>query len=107
PLEVAPNRHPHTPRRRLRDKGLQFILETCRTLYAFAGTRRHLPPYAGNPFAALPLDRFKVEDAKPIFVFDAATELAFFRAADAWAFPIHLTLAKTGVRIGEAVPLLL
>ena len=106
-LEVAPNGHPHAARRRLRDKGIQFILETCRALYAFAAKRRHLPPYAGNPFADLPLDRLKVEDAKPIFIFDAATELAFFRASDAWAFPLHLTLAKTGVRIGEAVHLLI
>jgi integrase len=106
-LEVAPNGHAHTPRRRLRDKGVQFILETCRALYAFAAKRRHLPPYAGNPFADLPLDRLKVEDAKPIFVFDEANELAFLRAADPWAFPIHFTLAKTGLRIGELVHLLI
>ena len=68
---------------------------------------RHLPPYAGNPFAELPLDRMKVEDAKPIFVFDAATELAFLRAADDWAFPIHFTLAKTGLRLGELAHLLI
>jgi integrase len=31
---VSPNGHANTPVRRLRDNGLQFILETCRALYA-------------------------------------------------------------------------
>lgn len=106
-VEVAPNGHPNTERRRLRDKGVQFILETCRSMYTFALKRRHLPPYAENPFSELPLDRLKVQDAKPIFVFTAATELAFLRAAGRWAFPIHFTLAKTGLRVGELVHLLI
>lgn len=106
-VEVAPNGHPHAARRKLRDKGVQFILETCRAMYAFAGRRRHLPPYAGNPFAELPLDRMKVEDAKPIFVFDAETELAFLKSCDDWSFPIHFTLAKTGLRVGELTHLLI
>src|SRR5262249_39828429 len=54
-----------------------------------------------------PLDRLKVEDAKPIYVFDAAAELAFFTAAPAWAFPLHFTLAKTGLRVGELTHLLI
>lgn len=99
--DVAPNGHPHATKRKLRDKGVIFILETCRAMYAFAGKRRHLPPYAGNPFAELPLDRLKREDAKPIFVFDPTTELAFFQAADAWSFPLHFVLSKTGARVGE------
>src|SRR4051794_24624192 len=106
-IEVAPNGHRNTARRRLRDKGIQFILETCRSMYNYAVKRRHLPPYAGNPFSALPLEWMKVQDAKPIFVFDAATELAFLRAASAWAFPIHFTLAKTGLRVGELTHLLI
>lgn len=105
-LAVSPNGHPHTARRLLRDRGIQFILETCRALYSYAATRRYLPPYAGNPFAALPLDKLKIEDAKPIFVFDAQTELAFLQAADAWAFAVHFVLAKTGVRVGELTHLL-
>src|SRR4051794_25991171 len=105
-VEVAPNGHPNTGRRRLRDKGVRFILETCRSLYNFARKRRHLPPYAENPFGELPLDRMKVQDAKPIFVFDEATEVAFLRAAGPWAFPIHFTLAKTGLRVGELAHLL-
>jgi integrase len=105
-LEIAPNGHANTAKRRLRDKGLHYILEVCRSMYAFAGKRRYLPPYAGNPFAELPIDKFKIEDAKPIFVFDEQTELAFFRAADAWSFPLHFTLAKTGLRVGELTHLL-
>src|SRR5262249_37221249 len=87
-------------------KGVQYILETCRSLYNYALKRRHLQPYVGNPFSKLPLDRLKIEDAKPIFVFNAGTELAFFKEASAWAFPIHFTLAKTGLRIGELTHLL-
>jgi len=106
-VEVASNGHPNTERRQLRHKGVQFILETSRSMYTFALKRRHLPPYAENPFSELPLDRLKVQDAKPIFVFTAATELAFLRAAGRWAFPIHFALAKTGLRVGELVHLLI
>jgi integrase len=106
-IDIAPNGHPNTARRRLRDNGIRFILETCRAMYSFAGRRRHLPPYASNPFAELPLERLKVEDAKPIFVFDAGSELAFFAAAAAWDFPVHFSLAKTGLRVGEVVHLLI
>lgn len=106
-IEVSPNGHRKSRKRKLRDQGVQFILETCRSMYSFALKRRHLPPYAGNPFSELPLDRLKIQDAKPIFVFTADTELAFFQAASAWAFPIHFTLSKTGLRVGELVHLLI
>lgn len=106
-IEVAPNGHPHTAKRKLRDKGVQFVLETCRAMYTFAGKRQHLPPYATNPFAELPIDRLKIEDAKPIFVFNPVTELAFFQAASPWALTIHFTLAKTGLRVGELTHLLI
>jgi integrase len=106
-IEVAPNGHQNTARRRLRDKGVRFILETCRAMYTYALKRRHLPPYAGNAFSELPLDRMKVEDAKPIFVFTAVAELAFFQAAPDWAFPVHFTLATTGLRVGELTHLLI
>ena len=91
----------------LRDKGSRYILEVCRSLYGFAAKKRHLPPYADNPFAGLGGKRFCVEDAKKIFVFDADSELAFLKAADPWAFPVHFTLAKTGVRPGEVIHLLI
>jgi integrase len=106
-IEVTPNGHHKARKRRLRDKGIQFILETCRSMFNFAVKRRHLPPYVGNPFSELPLDRLRIKDAKPIFVFTADTELAFFRAVSAWGFPIHFTLAKTGLRVGELVHLLI
>lgn len=106
-IEVAPNGHVRARRRPLRDKGVQFILEVCRSLMNFAAKRRHLPPYAANPFSQLPLDRFRIEDAKPIVLLDAEAEADFFRAADAWEFAIHFILAKTGVRVGEATHLLI
>jgi len=106
-VEVSPNGHPHTAKRHLRDKGVQFILETCRAMYGYAAKQRHLPPYAGNPFGALPIDQLKIEDSKPISMFDEAAELAFFKAASAWALPIHFTLAKTGLRVGELTHLLI
>ncbi|WP_010583090.1 tyrosine-type recombinase/integrase [Schlesneria paludicola] len=98
---VSPNGHPNTAKRQFRDKGVQNILENCRSMYGFAQRQRHLPPYATNPFAELRIERMRVEDAKPIFVFDADTELRFFGAAKPWEFPIHFTQAKTGLRSGE------
>ena len=76
-------------------------------MYTFAAKKRHLPPYAENPFSGIAGRRFRVEDAKRIFVFNDETELAFFRAADDWAFPLHFLLAKTGMRPGEARHLLI
>ena len=106
-IKVAPNGHANTRQRLLRGKGIRYILEVCRSMYAFAAKKRHLPPYAENPFAELGLERMKIEDAKPIFIFDAASELAFFRACDDWSFPVHFTLAKTGLRPGELRHLLI
>jgi integrase len=106
-VRVASNGHPHTIKRPLRDKGVRYILEVCRSLYGYAAKQRHLPPYADNTFAGLGGKRWQIEDAKSIFVFDSNTELAFLNGADAWAFPIHFTLAKTGVRPGELIHLLI
>ncbi|QDU21690.1 tyrosine-type recombinase/integrase [Urbifossiella limnaea] len=106
-VEVAPNGHQNTAKRKLLTKGVQYVLETCRTMFTYAVKRRHLPPYAGNPFSELPLDKMRIEDAKPIFVFTADTEMKFLAACSAWAFPINFTLAKTGLRVGELVHLLI
>jgi integrase len=103
---VAPNGHPNSAPRPLTDKGRQFVLEVGRSLYRFAERRRHLPPYVPNPFADLPLDRFRIEDAKPIFVFDSETERQFLKACLPWEFTLHFTLAKTGLRPGEVCHLL-
>jgi integrase len=106
-IKVAPNGHANTSRRGLRDKGIRFILEVSRSMYGYAAQKRHLPPYTENPFRGLGGKRLSIRDAKFVFVFDAPTELAFFEAADDWAFPIHLLLAKTGLRPGELVHLLI
>ena len=106
-LNVSPNGHPNTAKRRLRDKGVQFVLEVARSLFAFAQRQRHLPPYAQNPFAGLRLDRMRIDDAKAIFVFDAETEFAFLKAAGPHQFPLQFFLAKTGMRPGEACRLLM
>ena len=106
-LRVAPNGHLNATPRRLRDKGVQFVLQTCRSLYSYASKKRHLPPYMENPFSGLGGRRFRIDDAKPIFVFDQQAELEFFRQADDWSFPLHFLLAKTGLRPGEAVHLLI
>ncbi len=104
---VAPNGHSHSAKRLLRDKGVQFILEVCRSMYTFAARQRNLPPYATNPFSDLRLDRMRIEDSKPVFVLDETTELQFLREAKNWEFPIHFTLAKTGIRPGELCHLLI
>lgn len=75
-LKVAPNGHQNSAKRSLRDKGIKFILECCRTMFNYAIKRRHLPPYAENPFAVAEIERLPVEDAKPIILFTAAAFLA-------------------------------
>ncbi|HAH45102.1 MAG TPA: hypothetical protein DCM07_09660, partial [Planctomycetaceae bacterium] len=105
--KVSPNGHPNTAKRTLRDKGLRFVLEVCRSVYIYAAQQRFLPPYFENPFSKLNLERMRIEDAKPIFVFDAEDELSFFQKADDWTFPIHFILAKTGLRSGELIHLLI
>lgn len=106
-LQVSPNGHAHTARRPLLDKGLRFILECCRALFNYAARRRHLSPYAENPFAALGIDRIPVEEARPITLFSADQERAFLEACDPWQFPLFLTLLLTGLRPGELCHLLL
>ncbi len=80
-LRVAPNGHPQSATRPLLDKGIQFILETCRSLFVFAGKRRHLSPYADNPFSALELGRLRIEHRRPILLpegTDVAALLTWF-----------------------------
>jgi hypothetical protein len=43
-IQVAPNGHPHARRRSLRDAGIKYILETCSTLFNYAGTLRSRDP---------------------------------------------------------------
>jgi integrase len=106
-LQVAPNGHRNSARRRLRDKGIKYILETCSTLFNYAARQRHLPPYAENPFRTIEINRIPIEDAKPIVVFTAEQEQHFLEACDDWQFPIFATLLMTGLRPGELTHLLL
>jgi integrase len=106
-LITAPNGHKNAAKRRLRDSGVKFILETCSTLFSYAQRQRHLPPYAENPFQQIEIGRIPVEDAKPIVVFDEELEYRFLAACDDWQFPVYLTLLMTGLRPGELVHLLL
>jgi len=106
-LQVAPNGHCASRRRPLRERGIQFVLNTCRTLYQYAAKRRHLPPYAQNPFSELAGRKLREDDSKPIFVFDELAEYRFLEAADDWGFPIHFVAAKTGLRSGETAHLLI
>jgi len=55
-IKVAPNGHSNTALRPLLDKGISYILETCRSLYGYAADHRHLPPYAEIPFKRLRSD---------------------------------------------------
>ncbi len=106
-LKVAPNGHAHTAKRHLKDKGIKFVLEVCRTLFSFALKRRHLPPYSENPFTTIQIDRIPIEDAKPITLFTAEQECQFLEACDDWQLPIFATLMYTGMRPGELTHLLL
>jgi integrase len=106
-IEVSPNGHANTARRKLADKGIRYIAETCRSMYHFGVNFGVLPPGTPNPFSRRSSIPIRVRDAKPIFVFDAIRELAFLTAARPWSFAVHFTLAKTGLRPGELVHLLI
>ncbi len=106
-IRVAPNGHPHTAKRPLLDKGIKYILESCRALFGYALRRRHLSPYAENPFSALQIERIPIEDARPIVLLTPDQERAFLEACDEWQFPLFLTLMLTGLRPGELTHLLL
>ncbi|MAG93394.1 MAG: hypothetical protein CMJ48_06555 [Planctomycetaceae bacterium] len=100
-IEVAPNGHPNTTKRKLRDKGIKFILETSRSMFRFGQQHGHLSRTLPNPFREFGLSKLAIRDSKAVFVFDPDQELAFFRNTDPWGFPIHIMLAKTGLRPGE------
>jgi integrase len=105
-LRVAPNGHPHSRQRPLLDKGIQFILECCRSLFVFAAKRRHLTPYAENPFSALEISRMPIEHRRAIVLPTTQQAAELLAAAEEWAFSIFVTLALTGLRPGELVHLL-
>ena len=106
-VEVSPNGHANTDKRRLMDKGLRYVLECCRALFNFAATCRHLSPYSQNPFSSLRIDRIPVENARPVVLLTDEQEEAFFERCDDWQFPLFLTLSSIGLRPGELCHLLL
>ena len=106
-IRVAPNGHPRAAKRPLLDKGIQYILETCRTLLAYAMKRRHLSPYAENPFTALELGRMPIEHVRRIVLPTTEQQVGLLNACDPWQLPVFLTLMLTGLRPGELVHLLL
>ncbi len=106
-IEVAPNGHKHSAKRRLLDKGILYILQACRSLFQYAIKRRHLPPYSENPFSAIEIESITVENAKPIVLLSVEEERAVLKACDAWEYPILLVLLLTGMRPGELCHLLL
>jgi integrase len=106
-LKVSPNGHVNTAPRPLMDKGLRFVLECCRTLFNYAAKRRHLSPYAENPFAALEIDRIPIEHTRSVELLTPTQERALLEACDDWQLPLFLTLILTGLRPGELCHLLL
>ena len=106
-IKVAPNGHANSQKRHLLDKGIKYILQCCRSMFGYAIKRRHLSPYAENPFSCLDLDRIPIENAKAVSIFSPDQEKAFLEACDDWQFPIFLTLMLTGLRPEELTHLLL
>jgi integrase len=81
-VQVAPNGHANARKRLLLDKGLKYVLLTCRSMFNYALKRRHLSPYAENPFGSLDLDRIPVEHSRPVQIFTAEQEQTFLEACD-------------------------
>lgn len=106
-LKVSSNGHKNTALRPLMDKGIKFILECCRALFSYGAKRRHLSPYATNPFTELELSKIPVETQRPIKLFTPYQERDFLESCNRWQFPIFLTLLMTGLRSGEVCHLLL
>ena len=106
-IEVSPNGHANSRRRKLLDKGIVYVLDCCRSMFNFAIKRRQLPPYTDNPFSIIQTDAITIENAKPIILLSLAQEQQLLNACDDWDYPIFLTLMMTGLRPGELCHLLL
>jgi len=104
---VAANGHKNSPKRRLLDKGVLFIAETCRTLFSYASSHRHLPPYAKNPFSEISISEMQVDERKPIRVLTLIEERKLLENCDPYLFPIILTMMMTGLRPAELTHLML
>lgn len=105
-LRVAPNGHSNTASRPLRDKGIKYIIDTCRAKFEFARRQGLIPKDLENPYREQSLIRIRISDAKPIFLFNAATEVKFLEYCPTSLLPIFFCLAKTGMRSDELCHLL-
>jgi integrase len=76
-------------------------------MFNYAVKRRHLPPYAENPFAVLEVDRMPIETVRRVELLTDDQLTKFLAACDRWQYPIFLTLLLTGLRPGELCHLLL
>ena len=106
-LRVSPNGHAHAARRPLLDRGLRYVLQCCRAMFNYAARRRHLSPYAENPFGALEIGRIPIQETRPIELFTPEQKRSFLGSCDDWQFPVFVTLMLTGLRPGELTHLLL
>ena len=86
-IRVSPNGHANSAKRPLLDKGILYILETCRTLFAFAMKRRHLSPYAENPFSSLELGRLPIDHVRKIILPTAFRKRTVNHRASRLAWP--------------------
>ena len=100
-VPVAPNGSPGATKRLMKDKGVLFVLQSCRALVNFAARRRHMPPYATNPFTDMRIERMRIEDAKTISVLSQELEAEFLAECPAWEFRVFFALSFTGMRPGE------
>ena len=100
-VPVSPNGSPGATKRLMKDKGVLYVLQACRALVNFAARRRHMPPYATNPFTDMRIERMRIEDAKKIRVFSQKLEADFLAECPAWEFRVFFALSFTGMRPGE------
>lgn len=105
-IRVSSNGHSNTTKRPLREKGIQFILEVCRSLYGFAASRLLLPPHFINPFIDLKREMSGPMDGKSITVFSPVQAARLLRSCDDWQFSVFFALATLGLRPGELTHLL-
>ncbi len=103
---VSPNGHPNTSQRFLRQNGVRFIVEACRSMFNFSASRRLVPPYFKNPFSTIASEVSRNLDAKSVHVFSKEQTVRILEACDDWQFVVFFTLATTGLRPGELIHLL-
>ncbi len=89
------------PSNRYSERGIAFVLATCRTAFDHAIQRCHMRPYAGNPCKELPIDSMSKTPGKRRDPFTPEQEAVFYGACNDWQFGIFFTLAAVGIRRNE------